>query len=550
MEQNNAEWLPHLTSEVVADARGPELDAYAVALEGWRRGLILKWHVKDSEKFSEMKTWFDDKPGKLFSLSLGTKTHYFFRTRGDKVTNEAVEIGGDKVKTKVRLTKAGISVPEGKSFSEGAQKIDDIVKYASSIGYPVVLKPGNGSFGRGVFTNIKDEEGLVRALIYYRNNEEFKQEEIIAEQYIPGKDYRIYVVNDQVVGAINRIPAHVTGDGTSPIENLIRNKNEDRAQNPRLVSCLISVNKELEDFLSKSGYTVDSIPPEGERIYLTEKSNISIGGDPIDVLDELSEDLKDIAIKAIQAIPGLSHGSVDIITDNRKSEKDGAVVLEVNPTSQIGAILFPLKGKARDIPSALIDYYFPETIGIETDKERIYFDFPDMLEPLLTRSATISTVSHTPVGKIYAKKYTVSGDVQGIDYHRGLRKQAFERKLSGFVTNLDTGDIEVVVAGTDQDSVDDFKKALTDDPDRSTVNDIHEEVYKAPVKVGFEVKGDLKTSLEELRRINQRMEVLKRELKVATTQYRSYERNIFWQATWPVRKVADITKSLVRLIKG
>ncbi|UTR11807.1 acylphosphatase [Evansella sp. LMS18] len=550
MEQNNAEWLPHLTSEVVADARGPELDAYAVALEGWRRGLILKWHVKDSEKFSEMKTWFDDKPGKLFSLSSGSKTHYFFRTRGDKVTNEAVEIGGDKVKTKVRLTKAGISVPEGKSFSEGAQRVDDIVKYASSIGYPVVLKPGNGSFGRGVFTNIKDEEGLVRALIYYRNNEEFKQEEIIAEQYIPGKDYRIYVVNDQVAGAINRIPAHVTGDGTSSIENLIRNKNEDRAQNPRLVSCLISIDKELEDFLSKSGYTVDSIPPEGERIYLTEKSNISIGGDPIDVLDELSEDIKDIAIKAMKAIPGLSHGSVDIITDSRKSEKDGAVVLEVNPTSQIGAILFPLKGKARDIPSAIIDYYFPETIGIETDKERIYFDFPDMLEPLLTRSATTSTVSHTPVGKIYAKKYTVSGDVQGIDYHRGLRKQAFERKLSGFVTNLDTGDIEVVVAGTDQDSVDDFKTALTDDPERSTVNNIHEEVYNAPIKVGFEVKGDLKTSLEELRRINQRMEVLKRELKVATTQYRSYERNIFWQATWPVRKVADITKSLVRLIKG
>ncbi|MDO6658973.1 hypothetical protein Q4550_24320, partial [Anaerobacillus sp. 1_MG-2023] len=74
-----------------------------VALEGWRRGLTLRWHVKDSEKFKEMKTWFVDKPGQLFSLSSKDRTHYFFRTRGDKVTNEAVDTGRDKEKTKQAL---------------------------------------------------------------------------------------------------------------------------------------------------------------------------------------------------------------------------------------------------------------------------------------------------------------------------------------------------------------------------------------------------------------------------------------------------------------
>lgn len=69
MEENRTEWLPHLSNEVVSEVEGNFLDAYAVALEGWRRGLKLRWHVKDSEKFKEMETWFVERPGQLFSLS-------------------------------------------------------------------------------------------------------------------------------------------------------------------------------------------------------------------------------------------------------------------------------------------------------------------------------------------------------------------------------------------------------------------------------------------------------------------------------------------------
>src|SRR5690625_8041811 len=107
--------------EVVQDAQGWNLDAYTIALEGWRRGLTLRWHTKDSEEFSKMKTWFVDSPGRLFSLSSDDKTHYFFRTRGDKVTNEAVEIGSDKGKTKELLRSEERRVgKEGRAESERA----------------------------------------------------------------------------------------------------------------------------------------------------------------------------------------------------------------------------------------------------------------------------------------------------------------------------------------------------------------------------------------------------------------------------------------------
>src|SRR5690625_79082 len=138
MDDVNTKWLPHLNEEVVSETEGNYLDAYVIALEGWRRGLTLRWHVKDSEKFKQMKTWYVDHPGQLFSLHSKDKSHYFFRTRGDQVTNDAVEKGMDKEVTKKLLHEAGIPVPEGKQF-DGQDNEQLIVDYASTLGYPVVF---------------------------------------------------------------------------------------------------------------------------------------------------------------------------------------------------------------------------------------------------------------------------------------------------------------------------------------------------------------------------------------------------------------------------
>src|SRR5699024_9117442 len=186
-------------------------------------------------------------------------------------------------------------------------------------------------------------------------------------------------------------------------------------------------------YIRRSGYTLDSIPDKGEIIYTNDKGNVSIGGDPIDVLDELSSDVKETAVAALQAVPGLAHGAVDVIVKQDEAGNQTGYVIELNPTAQIGGILFPFKGQPRDVPKAIIDYYFPETKDIETEKEKVYFDFYDVLEPLISRQGKVATVSPAPLGRIYMKKYTVLGDVQDLGYHLGLRKQAFERGLHGFV---------------------------------------------------------------------------------------------------------------------
>lgn len=540
MDEINTKWLPHLTPEIVSEIENNYLDAYVVALEGWRRGLTLRWHVKDSEKFSEMKTWFVDEPGQLYSLHSEKRSHYFFRTRGDKVTNEAVELGMDKDKTKRILAEKGIPVPEGRQFTEEATE-DEIVNYANELGYPIVIKPKDGSFGRGVIANITTDLECKHALDYVRN--ELNEKNLIVEKYIDGKDYRLYVVDDQVVGAILRIPPNIMGDGINSIDALIDIKNEERKLNPRLAKTLIKIDKELVDYIGRNGYTLQSIPGKGDMVYLNDKCNISIGGDPIDVLDELSEETKQLAVNALRAIPGLVHGAVDLMVETDDDGNEKGYVIELNPTAQIGGILFPLKGKSRDIPKAIIDYYFPETKDVETDKEKIYFDYYDVLEPLISRQGVISTVSPAPVGKIYMKKYIAYGDVQDYGYHQGLRKQAFERNLHGHIENVGEDAIEIIVAGLDLDMLEDFKHGITEDEVRASVNEIQVSDYDGFVKVGFDSQANFKTLAEEINVLREELLEQNKQIKKLEIERRKYHRSFYWKITAPIRLLGAIRRN-------
>jgi len=207
-------YLPQLPNEIVTDARKTRLCAYSVALEGWRRGLKLKWYTKDSEHFQDMVVFGVNPPGRLYSLSSDKETHYFFRTRGDLVPNEAVEIGSEKDDTKIYLDKAGVPIPKGRGFAPESLD-EEIINYGNSLGYPLVLKPTDGSLGSGVVTNILDEQELTKALEYVR--EELEYEEVVVEQYVIGEEYRVYVVDDKVVAAYNRVPANIIGDGEQNI---------------------------------------------------------------------------------------------------------------------------------------------------------------------------------------------------------------------------------------------------------------------------------------------------------------------------------------------
>jgi len=494
----NQNWLPQFTNEIITNARARSnglLDSYLIALEGWRRGLTLTWY---SEKVKNNSV---HAPGRLFTLSSSYKTHEFYKTTGDKVSKESLKLTGNKDLAKELFSKHGVPVPAGKRFKKDIQN-EEIIFYANKLGFPLVLKPTNGYQGKGVIANIRDINHLRDSLIHVR--EVLNYPDVLIEQYIPGEEYRVFVVEDNVVAAINRIPANIVGDGVNTVKELIKIKNKERKKNPRLYSCLINIDYEVKSFVERSGLTFEDVPEEGERIFLRQNSNISTGGDSVDVLEELSDDIKQIAINSLKAMPELPHGGVDIIVNTNKNLKYTAYVLEINAIPQIGSLVFPMVGHARNVPAAIIDYYFPETKNNKNYNPKIYFDFKSILEPLRSKEVQEVVVTPAPLQPTFAIKYTIEGKVQDVGYRRWIRKIALESDLYGFAKNLSDGNVDVVVAG-EKETVEGFKQICLEGSKNSKVTNVTGVIWNKPIKVGFEIKANQKRKSKKKTNVNEKV---------------------------------------------
>ena len=238
--------------------------------------------------------------------------------------------------------------------------------------------------------------------------------------------------------------------------------------------------------LERAGYILTGIPKECEQIFLREKSNMSSGGNPIEATDELSDEVKQIAVNSLKALPSIPYADVDIIVDFKDNTK--GVVLEVNATAEIDFHLFPLIGKAKDIPGAIIDYYFPETIGAK--KTSFYFDYLSILEFVKNGAVEEINVAQTPLNKTYAKKYIVKGKLNKVGYMTKIKRFALERNLFGYAKKLDENTVEIYLIGESKEALNTFKDYVKKGSKRSIVESIKEEdpaFSNRPRKPGFKI---------------------------------------------------------------
>lgn len=205
----------------------------------------------------------------------------------------------NKQLTRELLRAVGAPVPQGRTF--GVQEIEAAIDYATSIGYPVVVKPLAGKGGVGVVAGIEDEEGLRWAVEEIQNLQK-NRGKLVVEQHVPGKDYRIYVAFGRVLSAVLRSPASVIGDGFSTVEELVEQKNALRRGNPHTRTRLIKIGEPARYQLNKQGLSWDSVPEAGRTVVLAGGANISQGGDSTEVLPELHESILSAAVRAVDAI--------------------------------------------------------------------------------------------------------------------------------------------------------------------------------------------------------------------------------------------------------
>jgi cyanophycin synthetase len=265
-----------------------------------------------------------------------------------------VEIACDKEDTKSLLEQYEVPVPRGEVIKSEAGLLETIDK----LGFPIVIKPINGNHGRGITTNIKDMETALMAF------EEAKKvsRSVIVERFITGFDYRILVVNNKLVAAAKRTPAHVVGDGQSTIQQLIDEVNKDprRGYGHEKILTQIEVDAITNKILDEKELSLDSVIEKGRILYLKDTANLSTGGTAEDVTD-IVHPYNVFMAERIAKIVGLDICGIDVMTTDITEplpDTRGAV-LEVNAAPGFRMHLAPTSGLPRNVAAHVIDMLYP-----------------------------------------------------------------------------------------------------------------------------------------------------------------------------------------------
>jgi len=273
----------------------------------------------------------------------------------------SVLIMENKVVTKKILDSAGILTPSGREYHDGNAAKNDFPYYRDQA---IVIKPKSTNFGLGI-TILKQNsdqgrfEQAVDIALKHDNT-------LLIESFVSGKEYRIFIINDKVVGILHRVPANVVGDGVSCIEELIAEKNKDplRGIGYRKPLEKIATGEEEALFLETQGMDFKSIPEAGQTIYLRENSNISTGGDSIDFTEDVPVSYQSIALKAAKALDVKITG-LDMMIDDIQQEAtdDNYAIIEMNFNPAIHIHCHPYQGKNRHLDAKVLDALFPHEAG-------------------------------------------------------------------------------------------------------------------------------------------------------------------------------------------
>jgi cyanophycin synthetase len=268
----------------------------------------------------------------------------------------AADLAGDKDMTKKLLDESGVPVPRGIVVRD----VEEAVRGARRLRFPLVTKPLDGNHGRGVTIGIGDEEQL--RFGFREAQAQAKGRDVIVEQYFEGNDHRILVVGGKMVAVAERVPPQVVGDGISTIRQLVAEVNRDprRGEGHENVMTRIRIDAHVEEYLARSGLSPDSIPEADEVVQLRATANLSTGGTAVDRTNEIHPDNAEIARRAA-LIVGLDVCGVDFVCPDigRSVRETGGGVIEVNAAPGLRMHIEPSEGAPRDVAKPIIEMLFP-----------------------------------------------------------------------------------------------------------------------------------------------------------------------------------------------
>lgn len=185
------------------------------------------------------------------------------------------EVCGNKILTSSALQKKGVAQPRVKIAFTPKSAIEAM----EEMGYPVVLKPGVGSWGR-LLSKINDREAAETVLEHKELLGTYHHSIFYIQEYVkkPGRDIRAFVVGDTTIAAIYRSSEHwitnTSRGGTSSVCEVTPELNEicvaaARAVGGGVVAIDVFEDPERGLIVNEVNYTMEyrnSIEPTGVNI--------------------------------------------------------------------------------------------------------------------------------------------------------------------------------------------------------------------------------------------------------------------------------------------
>lgn len=284
---------------------------------------------------------------KYLSLSNSDKKYFSTSSNFSFESLTAYWMCGDKLLSASMLAESGLPVPSFSGWSS-ANAATAFKKFAD-LPKPLVVKPARGSSGKGVTVDINNLRDFKRA--FY--NASAHCQDVIVEQFIEGRHWRVTLLRDELIVAWERLPAQVVGDGCSTIRELVNSYNGSLTDYKGFpIGKPIRIDKRAARDLSVQGLSADTVLDCEKVAYVHLVCNDGLGGRTRDVTDQLHQDFLELSIRAARTLNAQLAG-VDIIAENITMAyvPGEAYINEVNTTPGLISPNYDIGGRL-----AAIDY--------------------------------------------------------------------------------------------------------------------------------------------------------------------------------------------------
>lgn len=369
-----AQLLPHIKDKSLADFALDKALAYHDY--DWTAHYALKGY-EEMELSTQMLLFDAIQKGLHFEildeqdqfLKLWHQDHVEYVKNGNMTSkdNYVVPLAmANKTVTKKILADAGFPVPAGDEFTSLEQ---GLAYYPLIKGKQIVVKPKSTNFGLGI--SIFQEPA---SLDNYKKALEIAFAEdtaVLVEEFIPGTEYRFFILNGRCEAVLLRVAANVVGDGKHTIRELVAQKNANplRGRDHRSPLEIIELGDIEQLMLTQQGYAPDDILPEGKKVNLRRNSNISTGGDSIDVTETMDSSYQELAAAMATSMGAWACG-VDLIipdkTQPASKEKPHCTCIELNFNPSMYMHTYCAEGPGQAITPKILDKLFPEVTTSQT----------------------------------------------------------------------------------------------------------------------------------------------------------------------------------------